>query len=351
MGWELTAVLLDGGRELNVELVAGANEFLATMLGDASLKSGPVSLQAGRSAVGQPVVSILLGDNRVGFLCSNDAHALLPTLAICEQRGAVAQARAVVVASPHETGRVELKISLPEPDQLLDTRWIECAQTTPLVPRGDAESRAVQAEMHCPRCGAPRPQQSAVCQCGYIFDYGATVVVEDKIIGRSPMVLPFDCILCGKAAADGRRISETLYAHPGWVRPVYWFGGGWLGTTAYICSRKPLKVSYSLCYEHARSRRNKKWICVGAWLLPVLLLVVGSVVGLHGGLALSAFLILSFVALVATVAARQSPLERVRYDYDHEVFVAKGAGKSFLAKFGRYAGQHPPPNEVTPWRP
>jgi hypothetical protein len=324
--------------ELNVALVAGANEFLATMLGGAPLKSGPVSLQVGTSAAGQPVVAILLGGKHVGFLSSNDAQVLLPTLAVCEQHGAVARARAVVAASPNEAGKVELKVSLAEPDRLLDARWTEGVQATALEPRGDPESRAVQAEMHCPRCGTSRPQRSAACRCGYIFDFGATVVVEDKIIGRSPMVLPFDCILCGKAAVDGRRISETLYAFPRWVYDVNWFGGAWLGVMAYICSRKPLKVSYSLCDEHARSRRNKKWIAVGAWLLPVLLLVVGSVVGLHGGLALSAFLILSFAALVATVAARQSPLERLKYDYDHEVFIAKGAGKSFLAKFGRSAG-------------
>jgi hypothetical protein len=191
--------------------------------------------------------------------------------------------------------------------------------------------QALMVESYCPGCGVPREQGAAICHCGYLFDRGAATVVGDEIVGTSPMLLPLGCAVCGRNARDGRRINKTLFTCPIWVVPILLLTlvGGLI---AYLCARKQLQLSYSLCGECASALKTKKWIARGAWAL--LAAVVVASIGL-GNKYLLIFAAVVFVAAVAASFIAQPPLRCG--GQSQGVFRVKGAGRDFLAMSGRYA--------------
>jgi hypothetical protein len=326
MGGEETSVMFGGGRELDVILVAGAEEFLTRVLDGAPRRSAEAALRVVNNVADRPLVAVLIGSQHAGFLACADAQDLLPALAVCEQHGEVARASGVVIAPLDDSGKVALKVSLAEPYQLLGA---PLAGVAPVPPRqwGSEMSSTLQTDLYCPGCGLERERKAATCRCGHIFDRGAATVVGNNIVGMSPMILPLGCAKCGKNATDGRRLNKTLFTCPIWLIPVFVFTllGGLI---VYLVVRKQLQLNYSLCGDCARSLATKKWIAVGAWVLFAAVLFVSM------GLASVPLLIVAGAVFVAAVVASflaQPPLRLG--GHKDGLFTVKGAGRDFLARF------------------
>jgi hypothetical protein len=162
MAAESQQVLLNGGRDVGVSLVSGADEFLGALLAGAPAKIGVVVLRVVKNAAGQPFVAVIIGSKHVGFLSQSDAEDLLPTLAECERRGAVAQAKGSVSVSQDGLGKPVMRISLAEPGLLLGSVETE-------VPPSPLELPAQQPmpDQPCRTCGKGLPADARFClECG-----------------------------------------------------------------------------------------------------------------------------------------------------------------------------------------
>jgi hypothetical protein len=382
MSGEQKTVLLNGGRECQVALVDGATGFMTGLLGGATAKTGTATLRVVKNNAAEPFVAVFIGGKHVGFVSRMDAPGLLPALASCEQEGAMAQARGLVTTPSDAAGAPAMKLSLAQPGQLLTAKTGETplpSGSLPAPPRAEPASRPGPAQTqpteilglpsrpssgpatlglglapivvpaivdgprqlypgsagnwqtttYCPRCGAPLQNAGSRCRCEYVWDARAATVVGDRLVGRSPMVLPCGCVVCGKDAANGRRINRTLYACPFWIILVILFSL-LLGVIVYLIARKPLELSYSLCSECAQSRATKRWIAIGGWLLFVLLVAAAIATG---SMLLVILMIVAFVgALTMSVLAGS----RLRVSgYQAGVFTVKGAGPTFLTALGR----------------
>jgi hypothetical protein len=162
MAEESKQVLLNGGREVGVSLVAGADEFLVAVLGGAPAKTGVAALRVVKNAAGQPFVAVIIANKHVGFLSHSDAEDLFPTLAECDLRGVLAQAKARVSASADGSGKPVVKLSLAEPGQLIGS--LETEVSPPPVEHSPAPSAPDQ---YCRICGNGLPAAAKFClECG-----------------------------------------------------------------------------------------------------------------------------------------------------------------------------------------
>jgi hypothetical protein len=116
---EQRAILLNGGRDLEVTLVPGAGEFLSRLLGAASSKPVAPSLRLVDNAPGQRSVGVFIGTRQVGFLAQADDQDLIATLRACQLNGAVARARGSLLASLEDPGKITVKVNLADTDRLL----------------------------------------------------------------------------------------------------------------------------------------------------------------------------------------------------------------------------------------
>lgn len=156
------------------------------------------------------------------------------------------------------------------------------------------------------------------------------VVHERGVIGTSPIVLPHRCITCGRPTEDGGvRYRTILHWYPGWI----WIGIFW-GILPYVllyyASRRPVKVDYSLCSDHVRSGRTKKYVTLG--------LALAFLVALAATIATRFWPVGAWVSLVLFLAAVAGwfvcgpPLRAA--DHDDGVFAVRGFGREFLSELG-----------------
>jgi hypothetical protein len=113
MGEERQAILLTGGKEADVVPDKGAPEFLAQALGGAPSRAGVATLRMDTNTTGEPLVTVVMGSRRVGFLRPAEAENVLPAIANYEYRGVEARAKIVVAVSPSDPGRAVMTLSLP----------------------------------------------------------------------------------------------------------------------------------------------------------------------------------------------------------------------------------------------
>jgi len=173
MAEESREVLLNGGSDVGITLVSGADEFLRKVLGDAPAKTGVVVLRVVKNAAGKPFIAVLLGGKHVGFLPRTEAEGLLPTLGGFTQRGAVAQAKGRVSASSGGAEQPVLTVSLPALGQASGAAGapeIKVPSATPsAVPSAVIEPPASQpiGGLHCRNCGKVLPPEARFCLgCG-----------------------------------------------------------------------------------------------------------------------------------------------------------------------------------------
>lgn len=173
MAEESREVLLNGGSDVGVTLVSGADEFLRKVLGDAPAKTGVVVLRVVKNAAGKPFIAVLLGGKHVGFLPRTEAEGLLSTLADFEQRGAVAQAKGRVSVPSGGAEQPVLILSLPGPGQspgAAGAPEVKVPSATPsAVPSAVAEPAVSQPTggSHCRTCGKVLPPDARFCLgCG-----------------------------------------------------------------------------------------------------------------------------------------------------------------------------------------
>jgi hypothetical protein len=159
---ESKQVLLNGGREVSVTLVSGADDFLGTLLGGAPAKNGVAALRVAKNAAGQPFVAVIIANKHVGFLPHSDAEDLFPTLAECDLRDVLAQAKARVSASADGSGKPVLKLSLAEPGQLL-----AAPQTNAPALMVELPAEQPIPNKYCTKCGKDLPAEAKFClECG-----------------------------------------------------------------------------------------------------------------------------------------------------------------------------------------
>ena len=165
MADEKKTILLDGGREVNVTLVAKAPDFLAQLLGDAPTKSGMATLQLVKNTAGKSFAAVRIGGKHVGFLSDSDAQELFPTLADCERDGVVAQAQGRISAPPGSSEQPVLTLSLPVPGPSFSAATALEAN----VPSAVIEPPMSQPmpSQHCRSCGKALPPNAKFCLgCG-----------------------------------------------------------------------------------------------------------------------------------------------------------------------------------------
>lgn len=331
MSAQQNAVLLNEGRELDVGLVAGADEFLLQLLGGASAKAGPVTLKPVKNSAGVPFVAVIIGGKHAGFLPQDGAAEVFSILADCEQRGMVPQAKARVAAPVGGQARPLLQVSLAEPDRLMPASEVESvAAASPAVAAPTPPSAAFAAGVPSAAETSPPvlagraaelPPQSSPAGA-----YQETWRVEgDRIISPSPLMLPEGCVTCGEPIVNGRRFDKTLFYCPPWV---------WLTILVgllpfiiiYLVVRKPLAISYAQCNTCVGRQNAKKWIAAAVWVL--FLAAVAVSIWSQSLIALIVMVVLFAGALVATTLA--SPPVRVT-GHEGGYFLIKGGSPRFLS--------------------
>ncbi len=214
MAEESKQVLLNGGREVGVSLVSGADEFLGALLGGAPAKSGVAAFRVVKNAAGQPFVAVIIANKHVGFLSHSDAEGLLPTLAECEQNGVVAQAKGQVSVSGDGAGKPVLKLSLAEPGQLLGSMK---TKVSPLP--GELPAEQPMPGQYCRTCGKGLPAESKFClECGTpvvdVPEPAEGTAVPTPVLPVAPRVAP----LPGPVAPRGQFSGAPTKGRGWWGR-------------------------------------------------------------------------------------------------------------------------------------
>ena len=145
MSAEQKTVVLNGGRDFPVGLVAGADDYLQSLLADAPAKQGWATLKVVKNSAGRPFVAVIIGNKHVGFLTQAAAPEFVPTLCACEELGGMAKAKGTVQAGADAAGKPRLKISLAAPDELLTTPAAHAAAPSNGNGNGDGNGNGAHA--------------------------------------------------------------------------------------------------------------------------------------------------------------------------------------------------------------
>ncbi len=124
-------VLLDGGRTHDIVLLEGTDPFLVRLLGSAPSRPAVTFLRTMQNAEGRQCVGVFIGDQHVGYLSEETAHGVSATIQACELDGAVARARGDLIAAWDRPGKVNLRVNLADPQNLL------------CVPESESENRPI----------------------------------------------------------------------------------------------------------------------------------------------------------------------------------------------------------------
>jgi hypothetical protein len=180
----------------------------------------------------------------------------------------------------------------------------------------------------------PEVQREVAGLCRHDTQVGGVTVLGGEIFGTAPFVLPNICVKCGKEATKGRRADTTLAVYPLWI----WLGLfiGVIGVAVlYLLTSKRLQISYSLCPECARTRKTKRWLAWGAWLLCFVF--AGATIAAQLNKVLMVISILFFVVgLVMTIMAG-SRLRATRCE--GEIFTVTGVGRGFIESMRMSSGR------------
>jgi hypothetical protein len=147
-------VLLNGGRDQDVVPLAGTDAFLVRVLGDAPARPAVLYLRSTQNADGGLCVGVFLGSEHVGFFADDIDETLLATVQACEQDGAVVRARGSVVAASDCPGKVVVKVSLADSENLLNA-------PAPPPTTGGADDY--------PDWPPPKPKSAAAAPAGSFF--------------------------------------------------------------------------------------------------------------------------------------------------------------------------------------
>lgn len=112
-------ILLNGGRDCEVEPFASTNTCLARLLGSEPAKRAVFYLRSMQDEQGRQRIAVFVGSQHVGYLPQETDEMVLTTIRACEIHGAVARARGSLTASWQQPGRVLVKVDLAEPEYLL----------------------------------------------------------------------------------------------------------------------------------------------------------------------------------------------------------------------------------------
>lgn len=160
-------------------------------------------------------------------------------------------------------------------------------------------------------------------------------VDKGAILGTSSLVLPAQCVECGRDASHETRVDTVLHWYPAWI----WVGLIWgllPVVLLYYAARRPLRISYSLCPEHRRTLVVKKRIIAGMWALFAFVAIVAVAAPFNSYLIAGA-LVLFVVTLIVHFAAGLS-LRVTRHRKG--IFTVIGFGQGFLAEV-RHPFGHP----------
>jgi hypothetical protein len=116
---ERDTILLNGGRDHEVDCLDDADMSLVRLLGGASLRPAVPFLRTMHDAEGQQCVAVFIGSQHVGYLPQPVSAGLLATVQACEMNGAVARAKGNLVAAFDCPGKVRVKVSLADAEHLL----------------------------------------------------------------------------------------------------------------------------------------------------------------------------------------------------------------------------------------
>jgi hypothetical protein len=116
---EEKVILLNGGRDHEVESLASADMYLMRLLGAEAARRAVVYLRVTQDDVGAERVSVFVGSQQVGRLPATVDQGLTATVKACAAHGAVARARGTMTASWDQPGRVKVKVDLADPEHLL----------------------------------------------------------------------------------------------------------------------------------------------------------------------------------------------------------------------------------------
>jgi hypothetical protein len=256
MAEEPKIVMLNGGRDVSVALVAGADAFLLQLLGGTRSKTGAATLKVVKNAAGVPFVAVIIANKHVGFLSHADAGGLLPVLAEYESQGTVAAAKAVLAAAPDGTGTPALRLSLAPPDRLLTAPMPAATPTIATPP----ETKSLPG-LPCPSCGTLLPADARFClACGT----PATVTAAPQQSAAAPVQPgPLPRLPATPASLTTSPMSSPLGQAP---RPTH--------------SAKTLPNNRG--WRARQSSRNKLLLVAGA-VVVLLIVIIASVMSGGGG--------------------------------------------------------------------
>jgi hypothetical protein len=227
-------ILLNGGRDLDVAPVTGADDFLSRLLGGASDKPAVPTLRVVKNDAGRPFVAVFVGGKHVGFLSQAVDEELIATLEACDLNGAVARARGHLIASWDTPGRVNVRVSLAESDRLLSgpaaRQPDESAPSHQSAPLGQSvspsDSAQPQSSAGCaqddwPEWPSPKPQPAP------------TQPVQPSQPAQSPQP-----VVAAQSPQPVQSMQALLPTRSAWLgatpQPAQAAQAGWLGGSARL---------------------------------------------------------------------------------------------------------------------
>ncbi|PHS15417.1 MAG: hypothetical protein COA78_04990 [Blastopirellula sp.] len=154
---------------------------------------------------------------------------------------------------------------------------------------------------------------------------GEYELIGQRIVGRSPIVLPECCVKCGDDALTGKRLKKTLTWSPPWIALFILLGPLILAIVLMVVQKK-VNVEYSLCGGCSQKRWSK---VIAVWLLIVLMLICWMLAGLFESVMFACAGMVLFLG--AFVFALLSAVPIKAKDYQDPVFYLCGANAFFEA--------------------
>lgn len=270
MAEEPQVVMLNGGRDVSVALVSGADAFLLQLLGGAPSKTGAATLKVVKNAAGVPFVAVIIANKHVGFLSHVDAQDLVPILGAFEQQGTVAGAKASLAMSAD--GMPVVKLSLAAPDQLVDAPAVDLfapvvqASPVPSAPsfpptpqaqpvysgQAPGYGETQQKPRFCANCGANAGLAKFCPECGSPVQPTAAPAPQQPAPAYAPPPPPQPIVAQHTAADEERELwsgrPDTLLA------PLASQSTKWRITTSRLIAESGLVGKHNDSLELARVR-------------------------------------------------------------------------------------------------
>ena len=112
-------ILLNSGQDQDVIPLAGVDEYLEGLLGDAASRPAVPALKVLDDPQGHKSVGVFIGTRQVGHLPAETGADLMATLQACEENSAIARVRGTLVTTDGQPGKVAVRVSLADSEHLL----------------------------------------------------------------------------------------------------------------------------------------------------------------------------------------------------------------------------------------